>query len=151
VNLLPIAVLFVTLLSGSVAVAPPQDAQKVEGLAREFGEAWLTGNGATLDRLLASNYTHTDLSGKVWHRADWLEDARNAQNWLRPPDAEGKPSLVFEDVEVELVAGAAVVTGKNVIRTASPKQPPIVMRFTQVWAKEKGDWKRQFFQATPVK
>ena len=143
-------IVVVLLLSTMVFGQPADDSTKLLALAREFGNAWLKGDVATLDHLLASEYTHTDVTGKVLHRADWLADAANVQKWARPVTAQGEPTIEFEDIQVTVLGDTAVIAGGNLIRSADPKQPALRLRFTQVWVRESGEWKRRFFQATPV-
>ena len=131
-----------------VARAQKNDIHAVDQLAREFGQAWLRGDTKTLDRLLAREYIHTDVTGRVLHRQEWLLDAGNVQKWLRAPSGAGTPTIEFRDVEVRPIGGVVIVTGKNVIRSANPGNPPMSLRFTQVWVKEDKKWKRRFFQAT---
>ena len=142
--------LAVCLTICSMAIAQETDLQIVDRLSRQFGQAWLQGDTQTLDHLLAREYTHTDVTGKVLHRAEWLADAANVQKWLRAPSGTKTPSIDFQDVELKLVGTAVIVTGGNVIRSANPNNPPIKLRFTQVWVKEDGGWKRRFFQATSI-
>jgi Domain of unknown function (DUF4440) len=134
----------------SMARAQETDLQIVDRLSQQFGQAWLLGDTQTLDHLLAREYTHTDVTGKVLHKAEWLADAANLQKWLRAPGGTRTPSIDFQDVELNLVGAVVVVTGENVIRSANPKNPPIKLRFTQVWVKEGREWKRRFFQATSI-
>jgi ketosteroid isomerase-like protein len=143
-------ILAVVLLSATLFGQSTTDSDKLLSLAREFGNAWLKGDVTTLDHLLATEYTHTDVTGKVLHRADWLADASNVQKWARPVTAQGEPSIEFEDMQVTLLGDTAVITGGNLIRSADPKQPALRLRFTQVWVRERGEWKRRFFEATPV-
>lgn len=138
------------LLAASLAQAQQSDAARVEALARRFGNAWLKADVKTLDSLLAREYMHTDVTGKVLHRADWLADAGNAQKWLRGNAGGASPAIEFDDVKIQVVGNMAVVTGGNTIRPADANLPPMKLRFTQVWIKEDGQWKRRFFQATPV-
>lgn len=133
-----------------MAIAQETDLRTVDQLSRQFGQAWLLGDTQTLDHLLAREYTHTDVTGKVLHRAEWLADAANVQKWLRAPSGPRSPSIDFLNVELKLVGTVIVITGENVIRSANPDNPSIKLRFTQVWVKEKGEWKRQFFQATSI-
>jgi hypothetical protein len=135
------------LHSFAMAQNPTSDLDK---LVRVFGEAWLAADGAQLDRLLAREYTHTDVTGRVLDRTEWLTDAENAQKWLRSPHGTSKPSIEFEDMQIRVYGDVAVVTGMNVIHSANLKDKPMRLRFTQVWVKEDGEWKRRFFQGTQV-
>lgn len=144
------AISLAVLVVATLAQAQQSDAVQVEALARRFGEAWLKADVKTLDSLLAREYTHTDVTGKVLHRADWLADAGNAQRWLRGDARGASPAIEFYDVRVQVMGNTAVITGGNTIRPGDAKRPPMTLRFTQVWVKEDRQWKRRFFQATPV-
>jgi hypothetical protein len=100
--------------------------------------------------MLASEYTHTDVTGRVLHRAEWLADAGNARSWQRAPEGNATPSIAFDDMTIEISGAVAVITGSNTIRSADPRAEPIRLRFTQVLILEGGEWKRRFFQATPI-
>lgn len=138
------------LLAAALLAQAQDDTAQVGMLARRFGEAWLKADVKTLDALLAREYTHTDVTGKVLHRADWLADAGNAQRWLRGNAGGASPAIEFDDINVRVLGDTAVVTGGNTIRPADTKVAPMRLRFTQVWIKEDGQWKRRFFQATPL-
>lgn len=62
---------------------------KLQQAIRRFGEAWASGDVATLDALLSPTYTHTDLFG-AFHEdelaeiCDWTGRARD-QHWLSRP------------------------------------------------------------------
>ena len=144
------AVMALSLTAAALAHAQRSDAAQVEARARRFGEAWLQADVKTLDSLLAREYTHTDVTGKVLHRAEWLADAGNAQKWLRGNAGGASPAIDFDDVKVQVIGHAAVITGGNTIRPADSKLTLLKLRFTQVWIKQDGQWKRRFFQATPI-
>jgi len=114
----------------------------LEGLVREFAEAWARSDVERLDALLSDPYTHTDINGRVWDRTSWLADA-----------AEPKPvdTITCENVDIWLRGDLAVVTGRNVATFRSEQSAhPVEMslRFTQVWVHEGNTWKRAYFQAT---
>jgi hypothetical protein len=124
------------------ATEETEEREVLQQRIREFGEAWASSDVTTLDGLLTSEYLHTDVRGQVLNREEWLAYARAA----RPVSTMG-----FEDVKTKLYSDTAVVTGRNVI--AGPLnswESNISIRFTQVWAKEKGEWKRAYFQATLI-
>jgi hypothetical protein len=135
---------------GIPAFAQESNAKQLDGLAREFGEAWLNADFAKLDHMLAHEYQHTDVTGKVFTREDWLSDAVDALRWLRPQDTNGKPSIGFEDMAVTFTGDSAVITGRQIIHSANTVTKPMNIRFTQIWIKEDGTWKRRFFQGTLV-
>ena len=109
--------------------------------ATEFGEAWGRGDVAGCERLLATRYTHTDVSGQVQDRAGWLAYLRARRGSWR---------VTFSDVRTDLLGDAvAVVTGENQLQPEAGGAP-VRIRFTQVWIREQGAWMRTFFQATPI-
>lgn len=138
-----------SLLIATSSFAQQSEAEVVKKLATNFGNAWLKGDIQTLDHLLAREYTHTDVTGRVLNRSEWLTDAANVEKWARSSETKGTPTIGFYGMEVKLLGDAAVVTGGNVIQPAG-SAPPLKLRFTQVWIKEDGQWKRRYFQATPI-
>jgi Domain of unknown function (DUF4440) len=90
---------------------------------------------ATLERLLADDYTHTDIMGQFQTRDEWLAQVRSH------PVAQ----LDFEDVTVRVYGDVAVVTGRNIYRPGTPFGLPL--RFTEVLTRQGGDWRRSAFQA----
>jgi ketosteroid isomerase-like protein len=124
-------------------MTPVGTAESIKRLAHEFAEAWGRSDVETLDQLLAKRYTHTDVNGRVWDRSSWLAFAAE-------PRSVGAVSS--EDVEVLLLGGTAIVTGRNVVEFKDESGPAgsgeHSLRFTQVWVREANGWKRAFFQAT---
>lgn len=120
------------------ATEPPPAAGKVAQAVRDVGEAWGRRDVATLDRLLAETYIHTDVSGAVLGRAAWL-----AQVQARGTTVD----IGLDDLEVTPVGDAAIATGRNRVVMGGR---PIDLRFTQLWIQEKGVWRRRSFQATIV-
>jgi hypothetical protein len=126
------------------------DREHLQDLARRLGQAWLEADISSLDQMLAGEYTHTDVSGRVLHRSEWLADAANPEKWLRAAAGNARPSMEFDDMTVEVLGIAAVITGGNTIHGARPTTDPIRLRFTQVWIVEGGVWKRRYFQAVQI-
>ena len=101
---------------------------------------------AELDALLSPSYTHTDASGTLLTRAEWLEYASGR--------ADRTAQIAFQNVSTRIDGETAIVTGVNELsggglRNASDSEP-LVIRFTQVWIWRDGRWLREAFQATPV-
>ena len=104
-----------------------------------FGEAWANHDYETLDSLLAEDYVHTDIEGRVFDRQHWLSDAQEQPRGY---------SISFRDVEATVHGDVGVVTGAN--RLAGGGSPIGAIRFTQVWIWRSGRWQRRAFQATRV-
>lgn len=103
--------------------------------------AWGNSDTLALSKLLASEYRHSDIYGKILTRQEWLSYA-------------AKPRSVTdyktEDVDIVLYNNNfAVVTGKN-SHQSSKSTKRTELRFTQVWIKNNGLWKRSVFQGTLI-
>jgi 2-hydroxychromene-2-carboxylate isomerase len=127
--------------AGSVDEPDPDLLQKIAA----FGEAWATGDTAVLDRLLSPTYLHTDASGRLLRRDEWLAYAASR--------ARRDTQITFQDVHVRMVSDTvALVTGVNVLNGPGARSPkdvsPLTIRFTQVWTRRDGRWLRESFQAT---
>ena len=106
---------------------------------RAFGEAWARRDVAQLQSMLAPQYIHTDVTGRVLRRDEWLAYAATQPHGS---------TITFRDVEAVEYGGVGLVTGTNDIAGGSLGVNSI--RFTQVWIELDGEWKRVAFQATPM-
>jgi hypothetical protein len=114
--------------------------QEVIQTVHDIGNAWAHHDLPTLERLVADDYTHTDILGLVQNRGEWLADVRS-----RAASEQVAHDLAFEDLNVQIHGNVAVVTGRNIWRLARFIALPL--RFTQVLTKNKGYWQRSVFQA----
>lgn len=108
---------------------------------QSFTEAWGNSDTAFLSKLLAKEYRHTDIWGKILQREDWLTYAaipRKISN------------IVTTDAEILLYNNnLASVTGKMAYQYGDEKLTQEI-RFTQLWSRNNGLWKRTTFQATLI-
>ena len=103
--------------------------------------AWGVSDTLTLSNLLAPEYRHSDIYGKILARQEWL-------NYASKPRSVS--DYKTEDVEIVLYNNnLAVVTGKN-SHQSSKSSKRTELRFTQVWIKNNGLWKRSAFQGTLI-
>ena len=112
-----------------------------------FGEAWDNGDMATLRELLSPSYTHNDAFGARHDYESWLTYvAKRTGRQTR---------IAFRDVKTRFIGDVAVITGYNEISGGGVLSPDddkdFVLVFTQVWVWRDNGWKREAFQATPVK
>jgi ketosteroid isomerase-like protein len=108
--------------------------------AHDISEAWAKNDLPTLERLVADDYTHTDISGKVQNREEWLAD-------VRARAASGKVSqLEFEDEKVQIYGDVTVVTGRAIWRSRSIGFLKLPLCATQVLIKKNGQWQRSATQ-----
>jgi ketosteroid isomerase-like protein len=130
---------------GMLACTPPHvdhprpPLSELESSVRELGTAWGSRDLVSLERLLATEYTHTDVSGLVLHRADWLEQVKARATTF---------TVAFDDVRVSPLGEGALATGANRITGADGQV--LDLRFTQLWVVEGGHWRRRAFEATLI-
>ena len=106
-----------------------------------FTEAWGKSDTATLGKLLATEYRHTDIWGKILHKQDWLTYAATPRK-ISDIAVNGAEILLYND-------HIAVITGKMSYQFGEEKLAQEI-RFTQVWSNNNGQWKRTTFQATLI-
>ncbi len=82
---------------------------EVRKLDREWGEAILRRDAATLDRLLADDYTRTEPSGETIDKAQEIAETK------APALVSAVEFLRTEDVEVKVSGEQATVTGIVVV------------------------------------
>ena len=111
--------------------------QKIEG----FTEAWAKSDTVSLAKLLANEYRHTDIWGKILHRQEWLTYAATPRKIS---------DIAINDVEIfQYNDNIAIITGKMSYQFGEEKVTQEI-RFTQVWSNNAGQWKRVTFQATLI-
>lgn len=107
---------------------------------QSFTEAWGNSDTTVLSRLLAKEYRHTDIWGKILHREDWLTYAAMPRKIS---------NIVTTDTEILLYNNLAAVTGKMAYEYGTEKLIQEI-RFTQLWSRNNGQWKRTTFHATLI-
>lgn len=126
-----------------VRAKDPNDAthQKLLQEIRNLTEAWGKSDTVVLSKMLAKEYQHSDVFGKIQNRQEWLTFAA----------APRKISdLIINDIEVLLYNNnIALITGKMSYLFGDQKAPQEI-RFTQVWTINYGKWKRSAFHATLI-
>lgn len=106
-----------------------------------FTEAWAGSDTASLSKLLANEYRHTDIWGKILHRQDWLTYAAASRKIS---------AIATDDIEILIYNDhMAIVTGKMSYKFGEEKVAQEI-RFTQIWSNGDGKWKRTTFQATLI-
>lgn len=144
--------LLLLLLLALPGVTAGQSDRNSAGARREvldalerFRVAFREADVESLRALLADDYVHTNDRGGVLGKERWLEYAKARRADL----ASGKiviDSYTYEDVEVRLYDGVAVVTGLNVSRGKREGEDFTTrLRFTHVWVRREGRWRRAAF------
>lgn len=118
--------------------------REVEALEQQWRQAQLTGDIATMDRLLADDYIGINITGQVNTKAQQLERARKHIFQIT--------SIDLIDMKVRLLGKVAVVTSlASVIGTNAGS--PVVgnFRYTRVYEHlPTGSWRITNFEATRI-
>jgi hypothetical protein len=140
---LPFLLLTIALETCGAAAAPPAaQAQGVDfaQVEQQLARAWVESDRATIDRIIASDWTTIAITGHVLTRAEVMADSfRDGKSPIG--------AMTIDDVRVRLLGQVAVVTGRTVAR-ATGSQTDVVLRFTDVFAFRDGRWQIVASQGT---
>jgi ketosteroid isomerase-like protein len=137
-HVLPLLAVMIALASLSFGQSKPKESrldarteQELKNLVRLWDESYVKGDVATLDRLLADEFSF--VAG--WNKSEYLASIKN-----RTPDSTVE-SAVSERVEVQVYGETAVVTGLDTIK-GRVKGEPSTSRwmYMDVWIKRAGRW-----------
>jgi hypothetical protein len=141
-----ITLIHYTSVAQSKTNAPTKPSSALEKIliqeVYDLTNAWGNGDTATLSKLLAPEYRHSDVFGEIQHRNDWLILAAKKKDVA---------NLEINDIEILMYYdNMAVITGKMayLFGTKKIKQD---LRFTQILVNYDGQWKRTAFQGTYIK
>jgi uncharacterized protein (TIGR02246 family) len=132
----------------SVAFAQkPADAVAVEKEIRQLEEqlraAAVKADTAAFERLLADDYTTTNLKGLTRSKAEVIADAKSG--------AAKTESLTLDSVKVRVYGDAAVLTADRTVKSTLRGQDTSGrLREIRVFVKRNGRWQAVAMQATPI-
>jgi ketosteroid isomerase-like protein len=105
--------------------------QQLKKLENDWAQAEVKKDFATLDRILADDYTFTDPDGKVFSKAQTIASFKSDQNVVTDE--------AVSELAVQVYGDAAVVTGLSK-ETLKGQTRGDVYRFTDTWVKRGGAW-----------
>ena len=113
--------------------------QELRNLVRHWDEAYVTGDTATLDRLLADEFSFVGGPKK----SEYLASFKTSQLVIQ--------SAVSTDIEVQVYGDSAVLTGVDTI-TGKTRDQTLVTRwlYLDVWIKRAGRWQCVKAYSNPV-
>ena len=114
----------------------------LRGIEERLAKAWVEGDRAFIEQILADDWSVIDLTGRVLSKAEVLEEAFSAKD-------RQVSSMQIDDVNVRSFGEWAIVTGRT--RAAGEYQGEAVevtLRFTDVFAYRNGNWQAVASQAT---
>ena len=127
-----------------VAPAKPSSALEKKLIQEMYASsnAWGRSDTATISKLLAAEYRHSDVFGEIQHRNEWLIFAAKKREMA---------NLEINDIEILIYYNnIAVATGKMTYLFGKEKIKQD-LRFTQIFRNYNGQWKRIAFQGTYIK
>jgi ketosteroid isomerase-like protein len=116
----------------------------VEKLEDVWRQAQLSGDAATMDKLLSEDYVGINMNGQVVTKMQQLERMRNRQLLLTKID--------LDDVKVKLIGTTAIVTSRAEIEGTNEGVSVLgTYRYTRIYSRmPNGEWKITNFEATRV-
>jgi uncharacterized protein (TIGR02246 family) len=121
------------------------DIERLREIQQELSAAWAARDRATIERLIAPDWTVTHIEGQRLTRADVF------QMMFGSDVTQSEPSTV-DEVNVRVFGDAAVVTGRTHARGTQAGVPyDITLRFTDVFVRCDGQWQAVASHATEVR
>lgn len=124
------------------------DASELAELLRDIEEhlatAWVEGERSFIERILADDWSVTDLTGRVLKKSEVLEEAFDSKD-------RKIVSMKIDDVSVRSFGDWAIVTGRT--RADGEYQgevAEVTLRFTDVFAHRNGNWQVVASHATLI-
>jgi ketosteroid isomerase-like protein len=120
--------------------APNPNEQAVLKAYRTLDQAQFKKDRATMERLMAEDYSYTHSNGTVNDKAaDIKETMSDAIKWT---------DTKSEDLKVRTYGNVAVVTGQVTLTGSAKNYVPGPRRFTEIWVKRDGRWQNVGGQTT---
>jgi ketosteroid isomerase-like protein len=134
----------VVLVCLAMQSAEGDTVRQLTELQQQLARAWVAGDRAAIERIIAPEWTVTGPDGGISTRADVLRDVFETRTHrIR--------SLTVDDVRVRVFGDAAVVTGRTHGRGESGNTPyDVEIRFTDMFVRRDGRWQAVASHASVV-
>jgi uncharacterized protein (TIGR02246 family) len=127
-----------------------EETDKIKEEVRKVDEEWfraiLKGDGDTLDRVYADDIAFTYATGKMFTKAQAVDDVRSGRNKL--------VKLDHDDIRIHVYGNTVILTGRtqSTLRCCDEKAKlsQVHRRFTNVYMKLDGKWRLIAHQVTPI-
>jgi hypothetical protein len=130
------------IIAGVAAGATQGIDVELTRIEQRLARAWIAADRATIDAILADDWTTTDIQGRLRTKDDVM--AGMLGGGARPIAA-----MAIDDVHVRPLGAVAVVTGRTTVR-ATGSTTDIVLRFTDVFVQRDGRWQVVASQGTRI-
>jgi uncharacterized protein (TIGR02246 family) len=128
---------------GQTADRGAEAEREVRQLESDLREAWLRGDTATLQRLLADDWKIIHTNGREQTKAQFIEAIKSGRIKFK--------SMEFDEVEVRVYGDAAVVTARSTNRVEFRGQESSgQVRFTRVYVRRREEWRVVTEQASHI-
>ena len=133
------SILLVAMLSPTVTAnqdgRPEQDRSALAQIQQDLAKAWVSGDRATIERIIAPEWRSTGPDGRSGDRASVLGDVFEKRvHRIR--------RLEIDDVRVRVFGDAAVVTGRTHGTGDFAGTPyDVVIRFTDTFVRRANQWR----------
>ena len=122
--------------------APDANEQAVLKAYRALDQAQFKKDRASMERLMANDYSYTHSNGAVNDKASDIKETMSEDiKWTDTKSA---------DLKVRTYGNVAVVTGQVTLTGSAKNYVPGPRRFTEIWVKRDGRWKNIGGQTTLV-
>ena len=111
---------------------PPTDLQTIIDGERAWGQAYVHGDVAAIDRLLADDFMGVDTHGKRYDKASAMTDVHNGPNLT---------SDTVTKLVVRFHGDTAVAQGDEHEVGPAPEKQPLERVFTDTWVRLNGQWR----------
>jgi ketosteroid isomerase-like protein len=135
---------FVLLLAGSPQVPQTDAVAQFAEIERSLAAAYLRGDRAFVDGLLADEWTSTDYLGRSWTKANVLAMFDGA-----------RPAMTRAEIDVDRVrlhGDVAIVTGRSLSAgRVDGRDISVTQRYIDVYVRRDGRWRVVASQGTEIK
>lgn len=110
------------------------DAETISNIEQQLAKAWVSRDRATIDAILAPEWSVTDAAGRVLTKQQVMQESFDS------PDRRIE-TMAIDDVQVRTFGDMAVATGRT-RATGSYRgtSSSMVLRFTDVFVRRGGRW-----------
>jgi ketosteroid isomerase-like protein len=134
----------------SSPVSVDDSRREIENAVGRFSKAFVEADVSILNTLLSEDYIHTNSTGSALNKQQWLEYIKTRRADLEAGRLEIE-SYENKDLRIRVYGESAIVTGANVAKGKREGKPFVTqLRFTHLWIKQSGQWKRAAFHDSPV-
>jgi len=129
--------------AGAYAQKKHDAKRQVEALEEQWRLAQLTGDAATMDKMLSDDYIGISMSGQVSTKAQQLDRVRARKVTIS--------KVELSDMKVKMVGAIAIVTSKAEVEGTNETGPVRgTFRYTRVYQRVPTGWKITSFEATKI-